>query len=384
MVDDHPENLLAIEAVLSSPQYRLIKAHSGVEALKWVLREDFAVILMDVQMPALNGFETVRMIRERGKSKDIPIIFLTALSQTVENMLYGYSVGAIDYIIKPFDPIILKCKVEGFVSLYESKKKILKQQEIINSMTKELLHKEIEEKKAAMIQLSESREYLQQSEKLSVVGELAAGIAHEIRNPLTSLKGFTQLLENKFPTESDYVGIMISEIDRINTIVGELLLLAKPSKVDFAPVHIDNVLDDVCTLMSAQTNLHGILIQREYMANLKDVKINAVETKLKQVFINIIKNAIEAMDKGGTITIETELLDDNIMIVFKDNGTGIPPHILKVLGKPFFTTKEKGTGLGLMVSHSIIESHKGFLKIDSEDGIGTTVEIILPIIKEEM
>lgn len=378
IVDDHPENLLAIEAVLTSPHYRLIKAHNGIEALKWVLREEFAVILMDVQMPTLNGFDTVKMIRDREKSKDVPIIFITALSQTFENVLYGYSVGAIDYIIKPFDPIILKCKVEGFVSLYESKKMIVKQQEIITRMTRELLHKAIEEKKAAVKQLNESREYIQQTEKLSIVGELAAGIAHEIRNPLTSLKGFTQLLESKFPTESDYVEIMISEIDRINTIVGELLLLAKPSKDDFVDVPLYGVLEDVCTLMSAQTNLHGIIIHRDYSNEIRFAKVNAVENKLKQVFINLIKNAIEAMDRGGTITLQTELLGDKIRIAFKDNGIGIPSHVLQMLGKPFFTTKEKGTGLGLMVSNSIIESHNGQLKIDSEEGIGTTVQVILP------
>lgn len=382
IVDDHPENLLAIEAVLSSPEYRLIKAHSGAEALKWVLREEFAVILMDVQMPILNGFDTVKMIREREKSQDIPIIFITALSQTVENVLYGYSVGAIDYIIKPFDPIILKCKVEAFVSLHESKKLILEQQEIINRMTKELLQKEIKEKKAAMRQLHESREHLQKSEKLSVVGELAAGIAHEIRNPLTSLKGFTQLLESKTSTESDYVEIMISEIDRINTIVGELLLLAKPSKDDFAFISINSILEDVCTLMSAQANLHGVLIQQDFRPELQLVHVNAVENKLKQVFINIIKNAIEAMDNGGIITIKTKETGDKIGIIFEDNGIGIPPHILQKLGKPFFTTKEKGTGLGLMVSFSIIESHMGQLNIKSEEGVGTTIEVILPVAKE--
>lgn len=382
IVDDHPENLLAIEAVLSSPEYRLIKAHSGVEALKWVLREEFAVILMDVQMPILNGFDTVKMIREREKSKDVPIIFITALSQTVENVLYGYSVGAIDYIIKPFDPIILKCKVEGFVSLYESKKLILEQQEIINRMTKELLHKEIKEKNAAMKQLHQSREHLQKSEKLSVVGELAAGIAHEIRNPLTSLKGFTQLLYSKTTAESDYVEIMISEIDRINTIVSELLLLAKPSKDDFMNIPIEGILEDVCTLMSAQANLHGVMIQRDFMPELQFVYVNAVEDKLKQVFINIIKNAIEAMNNGGTITIQTRRLGDKVVVIFKDNGMGIPSDILEKLGKPFFTTKEKGTGLGLMVSISIIESHMGQLNIYSEEGVGTSVEVTLPIAKD--
>ncbi|WP_137743073.1 response regulator [Robertmurraya siralis] len=123
LVDDRPENLLALKAVLDSPEYCLIQANSGMEALKWVLKKKFAVILMDVQMPTLNGFETAKMIREREKTKDVPIIFITALSQTIENILYGYSVGAIDYILKPVDPIILKVRLMPlFLCIYIRKK----------------------------------------------------------------------------------------------------------------------------------------------------------------------------------------------------------------------------------------------------------------------
>ena len=119
MVDDHPENLLALEAVLKSPNYNLICANSGEEALKWVLKQDFAVILLDVQMSGLNGFETAKLIKAREKSKHIPIIFITAISQTKEHVLHGYNVGAIDYIFKPFHPETLKLKVEELVRVNE-------------------------------------------------------------------------------------------------------------------------------------------------------------------------------------------------------------------------------------------------------------------------
>ena len=120
MVDDHPENLLALEAVLSSPNYHLVSANSGKEALKCLLKQEFAVILLDVQMPGLNGFETAKLIRAREKTKHTPIIFITAISQDSENVQRGYSVGAIDYIFKPFHPETLKQKIEKFVEIHQN------------------------------------------------------------------------------------------------------------------------------------------------------------------------------------------------------------------------------------------------------------------------
>lgn len=621
LVDDRKENLLALKAVLSSTNYRLITANSGEEALKWILKEEFAVILMDVQMPGLDGFETAHLIREREKSKDIPIIFITALSQKQEHILQGYSVGAIDYIIKPFDPVILKCKVDGFVSLYLKQKEIQIQKELIDERSKELeeaflqlkrnevlsralgetsidtfvilnaqgnillvnpairemfgysikevigthiyrllpeLSKqsfsyltkgelletsalrsdgtkfpvdillsiaklenstilvcsirdvterrkqlnrleelvkertlelcESEEKYRQLVEESpegiivrkiksnkwsfinktglnilktkniqqmvhrsfydlihpddhelmarniekvregkkidgfelkfiridgeeidvevkvipfmyegeqslhvmfrditvfkQTREFMHQSEKLTVVGELAAGIAHEIRNPLTSLRGFTQLLQFDLGANHEYVNIMINEIDRINTIVSELLLLAKPNKFEFKQVLLQKLLDDMITLMNGQANLHGVEIQLLVDSPMRGFYIYGIENKIKQVLINIVKNAIEAMPDGGLLTIKVGFEQDQVMIDFIDQGYGIPSDVLAKIGQPFYTTKEKGTGLGLMVCYSIIESHQGILSIDSQEGKGTVVQVKLPYSRE--
>ncbi|MFB6467148.1 PAS domain S-box protein [Cytobacillus sp. Hz8] len=621
LVDDRKENLLALKAVLSSTNYRLITANSGEEALKWILKEEFAVILMDVQMPGLDGFETAHLIREREKSKDIPIIFITALSQKQEHILQGYSVGAIDYIIKPFDPVILKCKVDGLVSLYLKQKEIQIQKELIDERSKELeeaflqlkrnevlsralgetsidtfvilnaqgnillvnpairemfgysikevigthiyrllpeLSKqsfsyltkgelletsalrsdgtkfpvdillsiaelenaailvcsirdvterrkqlnrleelvkertlelcESEEKYRQLVEESpegiivrkiksnkwsfinktglnilktkniqqmvhrsfydlihpddhelmarniekvregkkidgfelkfiridgeeidvevkvipfmyegeqslhvmfrditvfkQTREFMHQSEKLTVVGELAAGIAHEIRNPLTSLRGFTQLLQFDLGANHEYVNIMINEIDRINTIVSELLLLAKPNKFEFKQVLLQKLLDDMITLMNGQANLHGVEIQLLVDSPMRGFYIYGIENKIKQVLINIVKNAIEAMPDGGLLTIKVGFEQDQVMIDFIDQGYGIPSDVLAKIGQPFYTTKEKGTGLGLMVCYSIIESHQGILSIDSQEGKGTVVQVKLPYSRE--
>lgn len=139
MVDDHPENLLALEAVLSGLGYRLVRANSGEEALKYILTgEDFALILLDVQMPGLNGFETAKLIKARERSKHIPIIFITAISQATEHVVHGYNVGGIDYIFKPFNPETLKMKIESFVKIYENNQILKKQSELLQQRTLEL------------------------------------------------------------------------------------------------------------------------------------------------------------------------------------------------------------------------------------------------------
>ncbi|HEU4964059.1 MAG TPA: ATP-binding protein [Bacilli bacterium] len=221
---------------------------------------------------------------------------------------------------------------------------------------------------------------LVQTDKLNVVGELAAGIAHEIRNPLTSLRGFVQLLQTETKPEQvkQYSTIMLGEIDRINLIVSELLLLAKPEQLNIVRKSVSELLDQTITLMNTQAILYNIEISVD-ATEVAGLEIDCEENKLKQVFINLLKNAIEAMPQGGHIAITADRLDDKVLIRFSDQGCGIPPEHLPKLGQAFFTSKEKGTGLGLMISYSIIENHKGCMHIDSEAGQGTVVEIRLPL-----
>ena len=232
-----------------------------------------------------------------------------------------------------------------------------------------------------LTELMQSREFIQQTEKLTVVGELAAGIAHEIRNPLTSLRGFTQILDDRLDSSHEFVEIMLSEIDRINMIVSELLLLAKPKKHDFKDVEIEKLLYSTITLMNAQANLYGVKITLNHCMEINEFVIYGLENKIKQVFINLLKNAIESMPNGGEITIDISKIGKHIEIKITDEGSGIPSEILKKLGQPFLTTKETGTGLGLMVCFSIIESHKGTMVIDSIEEKGTTINIKLPLFK---
>lgn len=223
-----------------------------------------------------------------------------------------------------------------------------------------------------------SEEVLIRSEKLSVIGQLAAGVAHEIRNPLTALKGFTQLLSAKYPEQPHYFTIMANEIDRITLIVNEFMTLAKPHFTQFNNEPLEPILQSVLSILETQ----AILLNVELKVCFDDTRpmLYCNADQLKQVFLNLIKNALEAMPQGGEVVISVTTMEDgNVHILVKDGGIGIPADLIKKIGEPFVTTKEKGTGLGIMISTRIIEAHKGTLRLSSVINEGTVVEIILPV-----
>ncbi|QWU16377.1 PAS domain S-box-containing protein [Paenibacillus sophorae] len=231
-----------------------------------------------------------------------------------------------------------------------------------------------------MTERNRMEELLRQSEKLTTVGQLAAGVAHEIRNPLTTLRGFLQLQREKNMLVPLHVDLMLSELERINLIVSEFLILAKPQAVRFQQKDVRHVLHDVISLLDSQAHLHNIEVKDRF--EVSPAMVHCEENQLKQVFINIIKNGIESMSSGGTITLEQKRIGDSIVIVISDEGEGIPENILPKLGQPFFSNKETGTGLGLMISQRIIQAHKGMMEIESQVGRGTSVTIVLPAAKE--
>jgi two-component system sporulation sensor kinase A len=222
-----------------------------------------------------------------------------------------------------------------------------------------------------------THELLVQSEKLSIAGQLAAGIAHEIRNPLTAIKGFVQLMKRDSKGKRDYLHIISSELDRIGEILTELLYLSKPHTIKFEECELGHLLEQVVTLLGSQANLLNIKIATAFRPG--SMMIRGDENQLKQVFINFLKNAMESMPKGGPITVELDNDEQWAHIRFIDQGFGIPEKHLAKIGEPFFTTKENGTGLGFMVSRKIIENHGGRLSVSSQVNQGTVVEVKLPM-----
>ncbi|WP_425467144.1 ATP-binding protein [Pseudalkalibacillus caeni] len=230
-------------------------------------------------------------------------------------------------------------------------------------------------------QLKQTEAILRNREKLSVAGELAAGIAHEIRNPLTSVRGFLQFMKEMDKPSPDHFDIMSIELDRINEIVSELLVLSKPQSKSFKFVEINTHLQKVINLLNHEALITKAKIDTHFEG--KKLIIFGDEDSLKQAFINIIKNAIEAMPSGGEINVQTEIKNNEVSITIKDNGIGIPKERLARIGEPFYTLKEKGMGLGMTITNKIIEEHKGSLKIESEVNVGTTVTVSLPVSEEK-
>lgn len=220
------------------------------------------------------------------------------------------------------------------------------------------------------------------SEKLSVIGQLAAAVAHEIRNPLTSLKGFIQLLKTSNEVQSSYLDIMHQEVDRIDLISGEMLILGKQQDIPFRPHRIDQLLSHVLVLMEAQAHMDNVSMTFRNKGS-EDMLVMGEGNQLKQVFINIIKNGVESIpeNRNGHVCITLGSSDDHAFIYVEDNGTGMDPERVERLGEPFYSTKEKGTGLGLAVCQKIIQRHKGSLTFKTEKDVGTTVEIRLPLWK---
>lgn len=226
--------------------------------------------------------------------------------------------------------------------------------------------------------LSIVHEDLRQMDKLVVIGQMAAAIGHEIRNPLAALKGFTQLQHEQYPNTNDFYPIMIQEIDRINYIVNDLMYLGNPKSIQIEKANIEEMIDYTLSLTHQQAEMQGILIETRKESLLPLIECDTKQ--IKQVFINLIKNAIEAMPEGGTINIQLKVSKEHeIYISIEDEGCGISEEVINSVGKPFVTTKKDGTGLGLMVTNQIINDHQGKLKFQNRAEKGAKAEVWLPI-----
>lgn len=221
---------------------------------------------------------------------------------------------------------------------------------------------------------------LHQQDKLAAVGQLAAGVAHEIRNPLTSMKGYAEFLQldEKSEERLEYLDIILDEIERVNLIVEEFMILSKPQSVDLENKNLVPILESVLSLVRFESEKRNIKMSLTVKPEV--ILVSCDENRLKQVFLNFVKNAMEAMPSGGELSVQLSHTNDKVHLEIQDTGVGISKEKLKKLGEPFFTTKKTGNGLGLMVSFKIIESHNGEVLVDSEVNKGTTFTIVLPLI----
>ncbi|MDY7040143.1 MAG: response regulator [Chloroflexota bacterium] len=250
----------------------------------------------------------------------------------------------------------------------------------VKSFSEELEQKVVER----TTELQQTQEQLIQSEKLASIGQLAAGVAHELNNPISVMLGFAQAILRKLPKD-DPLGKPLSTIEReglrCKGIIQNLLDFARRRKPALQPTDVNEVLEAACSLIEHQIALDNVAVMKGYDPNLPRVLADA--NQLQQVFVNIIVNARDAMPQGGTLRLTTRSLGNEVQIIFSDTGIGIPPEQVKRIFDPFFTTKEvgQGTGLGLSVSYGIIEQHGGSIEVESEVGVGTTFILKLPIVQ---
>lgn len=228
--------------------------------------------------------------------------------------------------------------------------------------------------------IKENENLVRQSEKLKLVGQLAAGVAHEIRNPMTVISGFVQMMnDDKDSPYYEYTKVIQRETERVELILSEFLVLSRPQATQFISINLANILDEVGQFFQYEFQQKSIAFQ--LTNRYENIVVLGNENQIKQVFINLFRNSIEAIADGGSIVLEVCLSDDakEVFIGIKDNGCGIPPYVLERIFEPFYTTKTKGTGLGMMIINKIIQDHNGTIKIRSQESIGTEILLSFPV-----
>ena len=286
-------------------------------------------------------------------------------------------------------PIISKGKLIGILNLGQKDDKTLYSNEDLELLSTLANQAAIAIENARLYEnLKQSQDTLRRADRLSSLGLLTAGLAHEIRNPLVAIRTFTQLLPERYDDaefREGFQGLALKEVDRICGLINDLLSFARPSKPNVAPENVSDVVDNIARILETQAKEKGVAIAREFGENLPKVWID--REQMKQVFMNLILNAIQAMKEGGSIGIATRSVTRNgaepsgefVQIEIRDTGIGIPEESLQHIFDPFFTSKDEGSGLGLAVSHQIVQEHGGFVTVESAVGKGTAFFVHVPV-----
>src|ERR1700732_942965 len=400
LVDDQPAKLLSYEAILQNLGENLITAGSAREALEQLLKTDIAIVLIDVCMPELDGFELAAMIRDHPRFQQTAIIFISAVALADPDRVKGYSYGAVDYLLVPVVPELLRAKVRVFADLFRKTRQL----ELINAE----LERRVDERTAELTQANAELEQrveertreretawaqVQQMQKLESLGQLTGGIAHDFNNLLLVISGNLEILSRRLPDDVDLKSRFASAVDAVDrgrTLTERLLAFAKRPGLQREAV-------DVPTLITGMTDMlrrslgPTIEIAVEFEGGLPPIRTDA--NQLELALLNIALNARDAMPDGGRLQIAVRLENvkagsvrslnagEHVRIAVTDTGSGMDEATLRRASEPFFTTKElgKGKGLGLSMVHGLAAQSQGALCLASQVGVGTTAELYFPV-----
>jgi two-component system, sensor histidine kinase and response regulator len=360
LVDDVEANLVVLEALLGGMDCQLVRASNGNEALRQLLKREFAVILLDVQMPGMDGFEVARYARNNPATRDVPIIFLTAMNSSDDNLLRGYGSGAVDFLFKPINPEVLRAKVRVFLDLYMGKRR---------------LASEIEAHKRTLAELEMANQALR---------HFTSAASHDLREPLRAVDGFMEALEEDFgatlPAQArDYLGRSRRASQRMVTLLDSLLSYARLQRpVAWTRVDCNHVAEQVRSDLAERITAAAATVTAGPLP-----AVRGDLARIYQLFLNLIGNAIKFRrpDVPARVEVSAEPRDRETVFTVSDNGIGIAPEHQAGVFEAFRRLHNRGqfdgSGLGLTICQQIVEQHGGRIWLESQPGQGTQVHFTL-------
>jgi signal transduction histidine kinase len=405
IVDDKQENIFSLKTLLQLHLYEVDTALSGEEALKKILKNEYALIILDVQMPGMDGFEVAEIITGYSKTKNTPIIFLSAVNIDKRFITKGYASGGVDYVTKPIDPDLLMLKVKTFCRLYEQTREL--------ELIQDTLKKEIDIRKGVQKALEEAnisledkvekrtKELLQMNKELEVsnaeLQQYASVASHDLQEPLRKIITFTNLLSERFlkdiPETHSLVGKIISSSERMRNLINDLLNYSKLSVTShFSETDLNEIINETIS------DLELSILEKDAKIKVEDLpSVEVVPGQIRQVFQNIISNALKFSRSGtepeiyirGEVVAEksfhskTDNFGNFLRITISDNGIGFDTKftekIFTIFQQLHGRNEYGGTGIGLAIVKKIIEKHNGLITATSKEGEGTTFIIVLPL-----
>jgi signal transduction histidine kinase len=385
IVDDEPKNLMVLESVLEDPSYRLIRALSGDQALLALMAHEFAVLVLDVRMPGMTGFELAAIVKERRKTARIPIIFLTAYYNEDQNMMEGYGSGAVDYLHKPVNPGVLRSKVAVFAELHRKERALQAANRALADLNASL-DRRVHERTEA---LKASEEALRLSNRRK--DEFLATLAHELRNPLAPIRNAVQILRLKgliAPEQQWSFGIIDRQVKAMARLIDDLMDVSRinQGKLDLRleRVELGKVLEEAVETARPLIDECGHALVVELPNGSAPMYADA--TRLAQAFLNLLNNAAKYSDRGGRIELVATPRNDRVEVLVRDSGIGLAPERLDSIFELFsqvesaLSRSRGGLGVGLSLARRLIEMHGGTISAQSEGlGHGSQFIVELPL-----